>query len=246
VKVRLQKLLAAAGVASRRRAEDLIAGGDVTVNGKIARVGESADPDLDAVVVQGRLFTPPSGTHAYFAWHKPRGVVTTLKPTHGERTVVDYIHVPQRVFPVGRLDKETSGLLLLTDDGDWANFVMHPRYQVEKEYRVVVRGVPGASLLRELEQGVTLPDGTRTAPAQVRRISDDGVSATLAITVIEGKKRQIRLMLAAVGYPVVYLQRTRVGPILLDRLVEGEKRPLRAEEVDGIRERARAVTFEGR
>jgi pseudouridine synthase len=240
MRLRLQRALAQAGVASRREAEELVRRGDVTVNGSVARLGESADPEVDVIAVRGVPLPRRGRDRRYVAWHKPCGVVTTLRSTHGERTVRDFFPEGERLFPVGRLDKETSGLLLLTDDGDWANLVTHPRYGVEKEYLARLRGVPSADVLRRLERGVSLPDGTLTAPARVDWIGDDRGSARILITVIEGKKRQIRLMAAAVGHPVLDLRRTRVGPVRLGDLDEGEWRPLTESEVEGVREHARS------
>jgi 23S rRNA pseudouridine2605 synthase len=151
-----------------------------------------------------------------------------------------------RLFPVGRLDKDTSGLLLLTDDGDWSNLVTHPRYGVVKEYRALVRGRPSPAALERMRRGVPLPDGTLTAPASVEHIGEDGGDSWLSIAVIEGKKRQIRLMAREVGHPVVALQRVRIGPITLDMLPEGSWRELTAEEVEALRDVARRGFDRGR
>jgi pseudouridine synthase len=238
VRERLQKVLSSAGVASRRRAEELIAAGAVTVNGRVARVGDSADRERDDIRVTGRpVAAVVAPTH--IALNKPTGYVSSLRSTHGEPTVIALVPHWPRLFPVGRLDKDTSGLLLLTDDGDWANLVTHPRYGVEKEYRAVVRGRPVRSELHRLRTGVTLPDGTVTAPARVEQIGDDRGNAVLSITVIEGKKRQIRLMSNAVGHPVLSLQRVRVGGIELGTLRQGEWRNLTSREVNDVRDIAR-------
>lgn len=231
---RLQKVLAAAGLASRRRAEEMIARGDVLVNGRVARLGDSADPDTDEILVAGR----PLGTdrtHEYLALNKPRGYVTSTRSTHGERTVLELLQTDTRVFPVGRLDRDTAGLLLLTNDGDWANIVTHPRYGVEKEYRALVRGRPTDAVLRRLSKGVVLPDGSRTAACRVRYVGSRGTSTLLDVTVIQGKKRQIRLMAEAVGHCVIDLVRMRVGPVELADLPPGRTRQLRPQEVEEIR-----------
>jgi 23S rRNA pseudouridine2605 synthase len=237
VQERLQKILAAAGVSSRRGAEALIREGRVAVNGVVANLGESADSEFDLIEVDGRRLE--SGRqHVYLALNKPIGYVSSLRSTHGEPTVVELVPPGHRVYPVGRLDRDTSGLLLLTDDGDWANLVTHPRYAVEKEYEAVVVGRPDGAALARLRSGIVLPDGTRTGPAVVARIGDDRGNARLSITVVEGKKRQIRLMASAVGHPVVALRRVRVGNILQGSLREGQWRMLGHEEVEGIRELA--------
>ena len=234
MKERLQKVLANRGVASRRRAEELIASGEIEVNGSVARVGDLVEPETDLILVRGQVLEPVAGA-VYLALNKPRGYVTSLRSTHGERTVMDLIDIAERVYPVGRLDKETSGLLLLTNDGDWANTVTHPRYRVEKEYRAAVRGRPSTKAVEHLREGVLLPDGSMTAPAQVSVLSTDGGNTLLAITVLEGKKRQIRLMAEAVGHPVVGLRRVRVGPISLGSLEEGGWRQLTSEEIESVR-----------
>lgn len=233
VKERLQKVLSAAGVASRRRAEEIIAAGEVTVNGRVARLGELVDLPSDVILVRGQPISAET-TRVYLALNKPRGIVTSLRSTHGERTIMELVDVGARVYPVGRLDKETSGLLLLTDDGDWANHVTHPRYGVEKEYRALLQGRPGEEALRQLREGVRLPDGTVTAAARVVRLRDEGSGTWLTITVTEGKKRQIRLMAEAIRHPIIELQRVRIGAIRLGGLPEGQWRRLSDEEVESI------------
>jgi 23S rRNA pseudouridine2605 synthase len=234
VKERLQKVLAAAGIASRRRAEELIAAGAVTVNGQVAHLGDSADPETD-VILAGSVLIGGLQNRQYLALNKPVGYVTSLRSTHGERTVAELLPFSGRLFPVGRLDKLTSGLLLLTDDGEWSNIVTHPRYSVEKEYRATVHGHPSVEALRRLREGVPLVDGDITAPARVEVLARERAAARLSVTVVEGKKRQIRLMAAAVGHPVLTLHRVRVGTIELGDLHEGGWRPLRTTEVESIR-----------
>ncbi|HZS94408.1 MAG TPA: pseudouridine synthase [Chloroflexota bacterium] len=229
VKERLQKILAAAGVASRRAAEQLIDSGRVTVNGGVARIGDRADLESDEIAVDGRPVRRP--VQLYIALNKPRGYVTSLRSTHGEPTVDALVDVGTRVFPVGRLDRETSGLLLLTNDGEWANMIAHPRHGIEKEYRAVVRGTPSREAIAAMERGVRLPDGTLTRPASVRVISNSRNDTLVGITLLEGKKRQIRLMASAVGYPVLTLERTRIGPVKLNNLPLGTWRFLSREEV---------------
>lgn len=230
---RLQKVLSAHGVASRRAAEEMIARGEVSVNGVVAQLGQRVDAAADHIAVRGQPLEPLAA-RTYLALNKPAGYVTTLAATHGERTVVELLPPGGRVFPVGRLDKESSGLLLLTDDGEWAERIMHPRFEVEKEYRVLVRGRLSAEDLRALRDGVVLPDGVRTAPAQVRVLNEKLAESELVITVTEGKKRQIRLMCAEVRHPVVSLRRVRIGSIRLGTLVEGRWRSLSKEEVASV------------
>jgi pseudouridine synthase len=213
----------------------MITRGDVLVNGRVARLGDSADLTTDVILVAGRPLEA-AGTQQYLALNKPRGYVTSARSTHGEPTVFDLFQSDTRVFPVGRLDRETSGLLLLTNDGEWANIVTHPRFGVEKEYRTLVRGQPTAPVLRRLSEGVVLPDGSRTAPCQVRYVESRGINTLLAITVIQGKKRQIRLMTEAVGHRVIDLVRVRVGPVKLGDLPPGQTRRLRRLEVEEMRD----------
>lgn len=223
---RLQKVLAARGWGSRRTCEALIAEGRVTVNGEVAVLGRRVDPDVDVVEVDG----VPVGIKpdlVYYLLNKPGGVVTTARDTHGRPTVVDLVPAEPRVFPVGRLDADTEGLLLLTNDGELANRITHPRHGVEKEYLATVAGGPvSAGALRRLREGVELEDGI-TAPARVSQ-PDPGV---LRITIHEGRNRQVRRMCAAVGHPVTRLVRTRIGPITDRRLPPGTWRRLTPDEV---------------
>lgn len=231
---RLHKLLASRGVASRRAAERLIAEGHVTVNGETAAVGQAVNPERDLVEVNGRPVTTTE-TGRYLALNKPAGYVTTTVGEEGQRTVMELIDVPERLYPVGRLDLDSAGLLLFTNDGDWANLVIHPRYEVEKEYIAVVRGHPSNKDLDILRNGVRLPTGEVTGPCTIRALHRTETTTSLQITVREGKKRQIRLMLAAVGYPVIRLTRVRIGPIRLGDLKPGMSRELTPEEVNAMR-----------
>jgi 23S rRNA pseudouridine2605 synthase len=236
VQTRLQKILASAGLTSRRRAEELIERGLVTVNGTVARLGDVADPETDLILVDGRPVSAEE--HLYLALHKPLGYVTSTVSLRGEPTVLDLIPAGPRVFPVGRLDRDTSGLLLLTNDGAWANLVTHPRYEVPKEYHAVVRGLPSQDAIASLRGGMILPDGTVTSPAHVAIVRRATGSTALAIIVHEGKKRQIRQMLAVVGCPILQLQRVAIGAIKLGTLRPGGVRRLTAEEVQSICDRA--------
>lgn len=228
---RLQKLLARAGVASRRGAEALIRQGRVTVNGRtVAELGTRADPERDRVAVDGRPISCEPLT--YILLHKPRGVVSTARDPRGRPTVVDLVGgAGVRLYPVGRLDYDSSGLLLLTNDGELAHALTHPRHQVEKVYRVRVKGHPSAADLDRLRRGVPLDDGV-TAPASVREVGrGEGGGAWLEMAIREGRNRQVRRMLAAVGHEVTALIRIREGGLSLGRLRPGAYRPLTRTEV---------------
>ncbi len=232
--VRLQKIIAAAGVASRRGAEELLRDGRVSVNDRPAKLGESADPERDVVAVDGRPLRRE--THAYWMVNKPRGVLTTVRDTHGRPTVVDLLPDRSlRLFPVGRLDRDTEGLVLLTNDGELAHVLLHPSFESEREYQVTVAGSIAQRTLRRLAAGVPLDDGV-TAPARVERAKFDPRSQTTCfhLTLIEGRKRQIRRALAALGHPVATLRRVRMGPLRLGRLPPGSARALTGREVRGL------------
>jgi 23S rRNA pseudouridine2605 synthase len=231
--VRLQKILAQAGLGSRRAAEELIAAGRVTVNGRPAVLGARVDPDRDRVEVDGVPLSVRPGS-VYYLLNKPAGVVTTATDTHGRPTVVELVPREPRVFSVGRLDQATEGLLLLTNDGDLAHRLTHPRFGIEKEYLAEVEGRPSRGALRRLREGVDLEDG-RTAPARVSLAAPNLVR----LAVHEGRKRQVRRMCESVGHPVRRLVRTRIGPITDHRLGPGQWRPLELDEIRAL-ERAAA------
>jgi 23S rRNA pseudouridine2605 synthase len=237
--IRLQKVLARAGVGSRRVAEDLIAGGRVTVNGRVAVLGARVDPRRDAIEVDG-VPVAVDPRLAYYLLNKPAGVVTTAADTHGRPTVVDLVPAEPRVFPVGRLDRETEGLLLLTNDGGLAHRLAHPSHGVDKEYLAEVAGQPSRGALRRLRDGVELDDGP-TAPAKASLVAPNLVR----ITIHEGRNRQVRRMCEAVGHPVVRLVRTRIGPISDRRLGPGEWRRLEVDEVRALERAAAAGAPEG-
>jgi 23S rRNA pseudouridine2605 synthase len=225
---KLQKVLAAAGVASRRVCEELIMDGRVTVNGEVAGVGARVDPEVDVLEVDGALVTTRTDL-VHYLLHKPAGVVTTAKDTHGRPTVVDLVPAEPRVFPVGRLDVDTEGLLILTNDGELTNRLTHPRHGVEKEYLVEVDGTPSRGTLRRLREGVELDDGV-TAPAKASAVAD----GVLRIVLHEGRNRQVRRMCEAVGHPVRRLVRTRIGPLTDTKLQAGEWRSLTPAEVAAL------------
>ncbi len=228
--VRIQKLLASAGFGSRRMVEQFMVDQRVTVNGRVANLGDRANPSVDDIRLDGErlLREKPS----YWILNKPRGVVTTVRDNEGRRTVIDLL--PRnvgRMFPVGRLDRETSGLLLLTNDGDTAHALLHPSLGSEREYKVNVKGQIDERAIARLQKGVPLEDG-RTAPGRVSGVKFDSDSGTSSffLVLLEGRKRQIRRSLLILGFPVRRLVRIRMGPLRLGRLAVGEARPLRAEE----------------
>ncbi|MGH9113114.1 MAG: pseudouridine synthase, partial [Acidimicrobiales bacterium] len=225
---RLQKVLAQAGLGSRRACELLIAEGRVRVNGGVATLGDRADPAVDEVEVDGAVVGVRPGL-VHYLLNKPAGVVTTASDPQGRATVVGLVPPEPRVFPVGRLDADSEGLLLLTNDGDLAHRLTHPSFGVDKEYLVEVEGSPGRGVVRRLREGVELEDGV-TAPAKVSAVGDH----LLRITIHEGRNRQVRRMCAAVGHPVRRLVRVRIGPISDRRLGPGEWRPLRQDEVRAL------------
>jgi 23S rRNA pseudouridine2605 synthase len=225
--MRLNAYLARAGVASRRRADELIKAGRVVVNGSPGELNTVVGA-RDRVEVDGKRVRPQK--LAYVLLHKPAGVVTTARDPHGRRTVVDLIGRKPGVVPVGRLDADTTGALLLTNDGPLAHRLAHPRYEVDKVYVADVEGRPTQATLRQLAAGVELDDG-RTAPATVRLLAPSCVE----LTIHEGRKHQIKRMLEAVGHPVVHLHRSRYAGLSADDLRPGESRDLTPDEVEAIR-----------
>lgn len=222
--IRLQKVLSRVGFGSRRTCDDLIADGVVTVNGEVAQLGRRIHPDTDRVEVDGAPIGVRPGL-VYYLLNKPSGVITTATDPQGRPTVIDLLPPEPRVFAVGRLDLDTEGLLLCTNDGELANRVAHPSGGVDKEYLAEVRGEPSRATLRQLREGVELDDGT-TAPAQAALVSP----ALVRLTIHEGRNRQVRRMLDAVGHPVQRLIRTRIGPITDRRLAPGSWRDLTNDE----------------
>jgi pseudouridine synthase len=276
---RLQKVLARAGVASRRAAEELIAAGRVSVNGQVVtELGTRADPSTDKIEVDGRPIASPSARKAdefvYIMLNKPLGVVSTAKDPQGRPTVVDFVtkdegrktkdepkqvgstgttanrpvlglrpihptaHSSKRLFPVGRLDADSTGLILLTNDGDLTFRLTHPKFGVEKEYRALVRGRPSAGEIQKLREGVEI-EGEMTAPARVEEAGRRGDNTWLSVTIHEGRKRQVRLMCAAVGHPVIELERVRFGPLTLGSLQHGKWRHLAVHEVHALQKAVR-------
>lgn len=229
--MRLNAYLARAGVASRRRADELIAAGRVLVNGDLGELHTRVRQG-DVVELDGRRVDAQELAHVLL--HKPSGVVTTASDPHGRATVVDLVEHPARVVPVGRLDADTTGALLLTNDGPLAHRLAHPRYGVAKVYEVDVEGEPGEAALETLRTGVELEDGT-TAPAEVSTLSSGSGRTTLELTLHEGRKHQVKRMCAAVGYPVLRLHRSRYAGLELGDLAAGEWRELSPAEVAELR-----------
>ncbi|MBI5669105.1 MAG: pseudouridine synthase [Chloroflexi bacterium] len=240
MKERVQKLMAQAGVASRRESEKLIEQGRVKVNGRVIHLGDQADPRTDIIEVDGEKLTFPT-EHTYIAFYKPRNVLSTDDPHYGDtrKTVFDFVPKQGRLFSIGRLDAESEGLMVLTDDGDLANRLAHPRYRHSKTYKVVVYGLPTAETIQAWESGIYLTDDDtgetyKTAPCKVD-ITQGGKETTLRIVMTEGKKRQIRRVASALGHPVKSLLRTHIGKLGLGPLRPGEWRELSAEDVKAMK-----------
>jgi 23S rRNA pseudouridine2605 synthase len=234
VEERVQKILARAGFGSRRNCEELIRQGRVAVNGHPVQLGGKADPGRDRITLDGR----PVQTHrsaTYIALHKPRGVLSAERDDSGRlRTVRDLVPLPGHLYPVGRLDMNSEGLILLTDDGELANLLTHPRYEHPKEYHADVEGHPAEETLRRWRRGIYLDD-RRTAPADVSILSRQKDHTRLRVVLREGRKRQIRRVAAKLGHPVRRLIRVRIGPVHLGDLKPGQWRPLSAREIEQLR-----------
>lgn len=231
---RLQKLISQAGITSRRAAEELILNGRVTVNGTVVtELGSKADPAKDRIAVDGKPLQF-GAKHLYILLNKPVGYITALKDSQGRPLVTDLLKgVEERVFPVGRLDYNTEGLLLLTNDGDWANRLMHPRHEVDKEYHVRVRGKAMDQQLKRMAGGVELEEGV-TAPAAVRLVKSGDQNDWISVTIHEGRNRQVRRMCEAVSLSVVRLKRVRYGSLEIGALRPGQFRYLTDAEVKGL------------
>lgn len=229
---RLQRALARAGIASRRGSEELIAAGRVTVNGRLATIGDRVDPSADTIAVDGVGVALDPGLR-YYALHKPAGVTTTMRDPHARTDLRGYLPDGPRVFPVGRLDRDTEGLLLLTNDGDLANRLLHPRHGVEREYLAEVEGTPTDRHAARLRRGVELDDGPARA-VTVSIVGRAGRRGAVRLALTEGRKREVRRMLAAVGLPVTRLVRVRIGPVRLGRLAAGSVRTLSPDEVRAL------------
>lgn len=232
--IRLQKLLAQSGVASRRKCEELMLAGQVEVDGEVVtRLGTKVDPRVAVIRIDGKRL-PPISAHVYLVLNKPRGVVSTMSDPQGRRHLGDLVaDRPERLFHVGRLDTDTDGLLLLTNDGDFAHKMAHPSFEVDKTYVAEVRGVPTRATLKRLRDGVTLPDGP-VQVSKVRIVSTGGDRAIVELVIHEGRNRIVRRLLDHVGHPVLRLTRTRIGPVRIGRLRHGEVRALEPAEIGAL------------
>ena len=230
--IRLQKWLATAGVASRRKAEAMILDGRISLNGKVVtELGAKGNPNTDVLYVDGKPIDSDAPDKVYIMLHKPEGVVTTVTDPQNRPTVMDYIPANIRLYPVGRLDYYTSGLLLMTNDGDWAHKLTHPKHEVKKTYVAVIKGIPNQTALKSLRSGVDI-DGQRTAPCEVSIIDTHPNGNTkLRITIHEGRNRQVRKMCEAIGHPAISLKRTNIGALSLGGLQRGKWRDLTSAEV---------------
>ncbi len=240
---RLQKLIAAAGIASRRHAEEMITAGEVTVNGQVVTtLGTKADPERDHIKVRGRLINPAlkARENIYILLNKPRGVLTSLADPEGRPLVTDLLPASLgRLHPVGRLDFNTEGLLLLTNDGEFTNFITQARNGVAKVYEAKVKGVPPESAIERLRRGIALDDGTRTAPAEIKRLDESDANSWFGIVLHEGRNQQIRRMFDAIGHSVVKLRRVQIGFLKDERLAPKQWRMLLPEEVARLMKKRR-------
>ena len=228
--LRLQKFLSECGVASRRKSEELISMGKVKVNGRVAQIGDKVNPKRDTVTVNGKKVVSSKNKY-YIMLHKPRGFVTTLSDEMDRRCVADLVKdIPERIYPVGRLDKDSEGLLLMTNDGDFANAMMHPKHHVPKTYRVTVRQNVTENMVDQLAVGIVI-EGRKTAPADVRVLLKEDTRTVLEIILYEGRNREIRKMCESLGLEVIRLKRTQFGSLKLGMLAQGKYRDLTPEEV---------------
>ena len=232
---RIQKLMAHAGIGSRRECEKLISKGRVSVNGRTATLGQKADPTKDTISVNGRTIKPQTAERLYIALHKPKGIISSLEDEleAGRTTVRDLIPLPGHLYPVGRLDKQSTGLILMTNDGNLAHKLTHPRYGHEKTYRVVVEGRISHDALNRWQSGVYL-DGRKTAPTKITVMQQEVSFTRLEVVMREGRKRQIRRVANMLGFPVTQLVREKIGPLTLGNLKMGEWRHLTEKEIAAL------------
>lgn len=238
--MRLQKFLSECGVASRRKSEELISQGKVKINGRVAQIGDKINPKRDTVTVNGKKVVS-SKTKYYIMLHKPRGFITTLSDEMDRKCVAELVKdIPERIYPVGRLDKDSEGLLLMTNDGEFANAMMHPKHHVPKTYRVTVRQNVTEDMVDKLAIGIVI-EGRKTAPADVRILLKEETRTVLEIILYEGRNREIRKMCESLGLDVIRLKRTQYGSIKLGMLAQGKYRELTADEVHKLMASSGAV-----
>lgn len=231
---RLQKIIAEMGIASRRKAEELILEGRVTVNGRVAEIGMKADPGRDHIKVNGKLLTRLE-KKVYYVFYKPRGVVTSLNDPEGRPTVRDFLgKIRERVFPVGRLDYDSEGLLILTNDGDLAQAILHPSKKIPKTYLVKIKGVLEEEDMTKLRNGMRI-DGTMTSPAWVKKVRRSASNSWVEMTITEGRKRQIRRMIERVGHSVIRLMRIRINGLEMGHMDPGTYRKITEQEMNVLR-----------
>ncbi len=233
--MRLQKYMAACGVASRRKAEEIILSGNVTINGKkITELGTQVDENKDEVRLQGKLLNL-EGKKVYLMLNKPKGYVTTVTDPQGRPTIMELLpKIEERVYPIGRLDFATSGLILLTNDGDFTNHMMHPRFKIDKVYVAEVTGVPTEEKLVKMRRGLMIEE-QMTAPAKVRIVEVKGNRSKVEIIIHEGRKRQVRRMIKAIGHEIIELERVQIGPLGLQNLPAGACRSLTVAEITAVK-----------
>jgi len=237
---RLQKILSEYGIASRRKAEELIKEGRITVNGQIAHLGQKADPEKDYIKVDGKLLIKPE-PKVYYAFYKPRKVITSLIDPQGRPTIKDFIKgIKFRVYPVGRLDFDSEGLLLITNDGELAYHVMHPSSEIEKTYLVKVDGIIEPETIEKLKKGIKI-DGKLAIPVSVNLVRKLKANSWIKITLHEGRKRQIRKMLERVGHPVIRLIRIAIDGVKLEELKPGQYRSLTKEEIESLHKKVKNI-----
>lgn len=243
---RLQKILAQAGFGSRRSCEEFIVAGRVRINGKVAELGQKADPTIDKITLDGKLISA-SEKYIYIALNKPRFVLSTAEPEDGDNreTVVDLVKVQERIYPVGRLDLESEGLILLTNDGELTNILTHPRFGHQKEYRVLLAQRPDDDQLASWRRGVVLADGYKTAPADVKILEPQGKGIWVRVVMGEGRKRQIREIGMTLGIPVVRIVRVRIGTLRLGNLKPRAWRYLNELEVAELKEPIKTMRSPG-
>ncbi len=239
--IRLQKFLSECGVASRRKSEELISQGRVKVNGRVAQIGDKINSKKDVVTVNGKKIVGSKDKY-YIMLHKPRGFITTLSDEMGRKCVAELVkEIPERIYPVGRLDRDSEGLLLMTNDGDFANAMMHPKHHVPKTYRVTVRENVSEDMVQSLSSGIVI-EGRKTAPADVRIILKEESRTVLEIVLYEGRNREIRKMCESLNLTVIRLKRTQYGSIKLGMLAQGKYRNLTPEEVHKLMSSSGAIT----